>query len=662
VKLTGLPFDVLVLLISNQNRMLSKKEIFDAVWRNRPDTVFDVNLIDRAISTIRAALGNDSSSTYLRVERGKGIIFDAVVTGETPAKPQRGHDPWWVAAAPWVLAATFGVLALTTAWLVRGSGPQVAMDPRPLTTSGNPKFGPLVILENPHRVLFTELVDGHYQVSWVESATRRTGTLRTDIANPTVVAASPDGKELLLRDIVTGIQDDGPLLMQAPENGTARKLGITGYDGVWAPDGRWMAVTRGGAIVRYIPGSGQAEELFRDSGSGYAYWPRFSPNGRSLRFTMLDGNPQVNSLWKLDPGSREARRISPVNADWATAGAGAWSFDGRDFFFHCGQGSGAYTLWWMPGASEPTPASRPRRLTTGPISFRTPQADPVTRSLYAKGQFTRTEMAQISLEDGSSKVLLPDTLAAAASYSRDGQRLVYYTTNPEEALWLSTAAGTERQLLVGRPVQSSMPQWSPDGKRIALSTRRPGNAWRLTVISAEDRSQEEIPTLDRNVISPTWTPDGREILFGTIPTVEKDPAKVAVYRVDLETKKTSAVAGTQGLYMPALSPNGRYLGAITAEGNHIRVLDLAQNRWLRATERRAPFLAWAKDSSGVLFVSGRQGGVAIERCKVPDMETTVARVIPEFKPFGFWIGVAADGALLMPRDLSTQEIYQLAVR
>jgi Tol biopolymer transport system component len=150
-------------------------------------------------------------------------------------------------------------------------------------------------------------------------------------------------------------------------------------------------------------------------------------------------------------------------------------------------------------------------------------------------------------------------------------------------------------------------------------------------------------------------------MFGTIPTVEKDPEKVRVYMLDLATRQLSVVPESQGLYMPAWSPDGRYVAALTAL-NSFRVFDFRKSRWLPQTRETANFLLWTKDSSGILFIDHQdEAGPSVNLYDVSTATTTRLQTLPGFKQFSSWIGTDPDGALLISRDLSTQEIYQITL-
>lgn len=103
-------FDLIALLLEHRDRALSKREINDALWGQRPVT-------DAALSQLlgkaQRALGDDGESQHvIRTVRGRGLQWVAAVAVEnhgplanvTAPRTFRG---WWLAA----LAAVLGILA-----------------------------------------------------------------------------------------------------------------------------------------------------------------------------------------------------------------------------------------------------------------------------------------------------------------------------------------------------------------------------------------------------------------------------------------------------------------------------------------------------------------------------------------------------------------------
>jgi pimeloyl-ACP methyl ester carboxylesterase/DNA-binding winged helix-turn-helix (wHTH) protein len=87
-------FDVLTQLIINHDRVVTKEQLFDAVWGGR--FVGEAALTSR-IKAVRRALGDDGESQrYIRTVRGRGYQFVRTITAEVDtaqAAPHVGEPP-----------------------------------------------------------------------------------------------------------------------------------------------------------------------------------------------------------------------------------------------------------------------------------------------------------------------------------------------------------------------------------------------------------------------------------------------------------------------------------------------------------------------------------------------------------------------------------------
>src|ERR1700756_2381771 len=83
--LTPKAFDLLVYLVQNPNRLLSKEELLQAVWQ---DTFVEAGNLTQYISHLRKALGDNTEDTRLIVTIArKGYQFTANVTAAEAADP-----------------------------------------------------------------------------------------------------------------------------------------------------------------------------------------------------------------------------------------------------------------------------------------------------------------------------------------------------------------------------------------------------------------------------------------------------------------------------------------------------------------------------------------------------------------------------------------------
>ena len=76
IKLTSLEFNLLLLLINNSGKRLSRTEILDNIWGYTPERYIDTRVVDVHISRLRAKLEEDPSNPDLILTaRGTGYMF-----------------------------------------------------------------------------------------------------------------------------------------------------------------------------------------------------------------------------------------------------------------------------------------------------------------------------------------------------------------------------------------------------------------------------------------------------------------------------------------------------------------------------------------------------------------------------------------------------------
>jgi len=78
-------FEVLSYLVSNAGRVVSRQELFDAIWGS--SFVSDAALATR-IKEARRALGDDGrNQRFIRTVHGRGYRFDAAPDASAPTEP-----------------------------------------------------------------------------------------------------------------------------------------------------------------------------------------------------------------------------------------------------------------------------------------------------------------------------------------------------------------------------------------------------------------------------------------------------------------------------------------------------------------------------------------------------------------------------------------------
>lgn len=257
--------------------------------------------------------------------------------------------------------------------------------------------------------------------------------------------------------------------------------------------------------------------------------------------------------------------------------------------------------------------------------------------------------------------------ASEAAFSKDGE-WACYVAFPEGTLWRSKLDGSQKLQLTVPPMMALLPRWSPDGKRVAFMGIMPGKAWKNYVVSADGGTPRQLIMDERNEADPQWAPDGNKILFGRLPAAlapETGQTK-ALHLFDLTTNQVSTLPGSEGVFSPRWSPDGRYVAATDIDMHKLILFDFMTRQWseLAVFHDSLSWPNWSRDGTWIQ-VGGSPGGgeYGIYRVRLSDRK--VERVVsskeigPTSGILGGWWGLAPDDSLLLMRDHSTTEVYAL---
>ena len=316
----------------------------------------------------------------------------------------------------------------------------------------------------------------------------------------------------------------------------------------------------------------------------------------------------------------------------------------------------ATNLWiWDEGAFLVLGKQDPLQLTHGP-SFRGATAEADGQTVLARSQVYRGELRKVDLATGTQTDLPVPGITDMVSYSPDGRWMVYCTSDQEHSLWLSKTDGSSSRSLVPPPFESAFPQWSPRGDRIALVTRRPGDSWKLTLVSPTSGEIQRLAPIPTNILHPSWSPDGTRLLFGTIPTITEN---AYLYIFDLNSRQASVLAGSQGLFTPAWSPDGRYIVALKGDSYQLALLDRATGVWDMIPGAKFGYPIWSPDSKYIYTFHKDTDGPRFYRIDVSTKTPKEFLYLQGFRLLERWIGLHPDGSLLVAKNIGIQQIYTL---
>jgi eukaryotic-like serine/threonine-protein kinase len=397
---------------------------------------------------------------------------------------------------------------------------------------------------------------------------------------------------------------------------------------------------------------------------GFERQPTISPDGKTVVYV---GSARGNSdLYLLRVGGRKAILLtedSPAD-DYSPA----FSPDGARIAFRSERAGGGVFVMEATGESA-------RRVTDAGYDPRwSPDgkellvadervADPMSRAMVSS-------MWAVNVSDGARRRIAKGD-AVGGRWSPSGRRIVYWGIQkpPQRDIAIVAADGSEAESphwITSDAAVDWSPTWSPDGKYVYFGSSRGGtmNLWRVAVDEASGRAQAEPEPVTTPAAwsgSFEFSADGRNLVFAdldertTIWSAGFDPVKAV-----LTSQPRQALHG-RAIQSIDISPDGQSivfsqrqqpweaLGVVRADGTG----------WSRLTDgkeyHRLP--TWSPDGSRFLFYMSRgtrlwtlrSDGSALTEIPIPSGEPAV---YPVWSPDGTRVAVAHDTSVAI-YDLST---------
>ena len=141
---------------------------------------------------------------------------------------------------------------------------------------------------------------------------------------------SPDRSALLVPAFLAQ-ENEAPLWILPLPTGTPRRLGaLSGHDGTWSPDGQHVLYANDRDLI--LAKTDGTESVKLASAPGFVWWPRWSPDGSHIRFSVYDPPSGSDSLWEMQANGTN---LHPLLPGWNNPRAGMlWQLDTRRKIFH----------------------------------------------------------------------------------------------------------------------------------------------------------------------------------------------------------------------------------------------------------------------------------------------------------------------------------------
>lgn len=717
VRLAGQPFRLLAVLLARPGEILTREELQHEIWGDNTNVDFERGLAS-AVNKVREALGDSADHpTYIETLARKGYRFIAPVTVNpreaatpeadsalneqgpeqafhSPHSPELSHQasasrPGTATHAPlpapglalWskrastpashgiLLAIGAGVLILTTAvatWrIARAVSVPVVPHIEQLTQTNDIYPGPpnpetmLSLVTDGPRLYVPTLVDGRSQLTSVDDdgAYRQDMALPVNLSTGAISDISQDGSHLLVRSVMN--RDPEQPLWVVPTTGAgAQRVGeVLAHDAVWMPHDPNHVLYATGTDLRLVElGTGEVSPFV--SLPGRAFWLRWSPDGRTLRLTLLDPISHSSRIWEMDASTRKPHLVEFETLRPLNICCGSWTPSGKQFVFQASDPHGS-NLWLAGTGSRPGLT----QLTNGPIRFYSPLPSRDGSVIFA---FGTAQTDAVERYDRARHEFVPADLylqdATRVSYSRDGSWAAW--TDSRGRLWRARASsGADLLQLTGEDLEVFSAQWSPDGRQLVLMGRRSGQPWQIYTVNAAGGAVTPLLTGSRNLADPDWSADGKRVVFGREADLmgqETGPHDIEL--LDLATHHSLRLPGSVDLFSPRWSPDGKWIAALSRDQSRLLVFNVLTQAWSTLFTGGAADPVWTSDSRAIVFHAFAPEHAAILQVTVNGSLETLADLSglrPLVSDNCFFGGITPDGSPLIKPNVGVGNLYSI---
>jgi DNA-binding winged helix-turn-helix (wHTH) protein/Tol biopolymer transport system component len=690
VKLPHRPATLLRVLLERHGEVVTKDELLNVVWS---ETAVSETSLTFAMHQLRQALGQAHDGPgYIETLPKRGYRFVApvrkveetatapvVVTSDDPATPRdvvddrtpaadvvvessarrldAGRSGDAVSLLRWRLVALVAAAMVTLQW--RGSQREAWRPPRiarfSVLSADWAQAAPLPPLLSDGRRIY---INRQGQPAALDIASGEVVPIAA-LGGFSILDVSRTGREFLA--VKPGDPGAEHGLWIAPLEGSPHRVSdLRVRAAAWSPRGDRIAYAFDRDVFVADSNGGNVQKVVSTSGSVLRV--RWSPDAARLRFEVSVAADRIvtRSLWEFAPGGGPARRLFAGTLDGATVCCGSWTPDGRTYVFQVGPHENA-NVWVSRVASVGEADPSPTPLTHGPLSFTEPLVSADGRRIFAVGRRRDGELVRLDQRSGEFVPYLGGLSALWVSFARDGSWMTYQSY-PDDSLWRARLDGSGKRRLTTAPMRVDGSEPSPDGQWIVFRGRaRDGAPLRNYLLPATGGAP--VPLVDAEVTQgmASWSPDSQQLVYGDVPEQFAIPTGGEVIRIyDRRTRETRALPDSGGLWTARWSPDGRYIAALTIQGQRLRLYDVAARSWRAYDIDHVTCPTWTRDGR-MLYLDTEGGGRRwLRRLRLADGRVERIFDLTNYPMSAYWwTGLSHDDRPILLRTPGGDQIYAL---
>jgi Tol biopolymer transport system component/DNA-binding winged helix-turn-helix (wHTH) protein len=630
VTLAPKTFDLLLLLVESEGRVLTKRELMNALWA---ETFVEEASLSYQIAALRKALG-DECDGWIETVPKHGYRFSARIT-KIPGAQNEGGDriepvlskSSFRHAAPWLVAAVL-LLVIVAITFFRKTAPALQtirfMVFPPEKTTFTPSDFPALSPDGERLAFTATRIDGK-QLLYVRSFDSLTARLLPGTEGAFMPFWSPDSRSIAF------FVEEGKLKKIDVLGGTALTLcdAPSGSTGAWNRDGvilfssfdRWLyrvAATGGKASPVSVPDFSRHET--------FHFFPQFLPDAQNFIYFALSLPLENSGVDAASIDSKETKRILSTSAQAYYAAPPP------------GVGGPGYLLF-LRGNTLMAQLFDAKRLELKgdplPVADELETVAGITGTGSVGAAFSLSDTGMLAYHQGrgygvSELVWLDRTgkrlgivgdpaIYTNPALSPDEKKLSISRLDPETRtrdIWIFDLERETSSRFTFDPADDLNPTWSPDGNRIAFTSDRKGHR-DIYQRSASSTGQDELlieATKGDQVAIEDWSGDGKTILFNGLG--QKSHA-VNIWMLPLygNRKPFPVIESPFETRNARLSPDGRWIAYSSNESGkfevYIQSFPPSGGKW-QVSNNGGEEPTWRRDGKELFYLAGDNRLMAVD--------------------------------------------------